>query len=267
MNVLGIDPLDYEKVSGLTFKNGDAAEIYQTLQQLGTLIATPILATSLGLKEGDTLELASPKGIKSYQVIALGTDYLNAKQATAYLSIPNLEADFQRHADVLLQIGLTQQANRESVAAAIKPMLASYPQFKVISGQQYIEENMSLLKVATIGMDVLMLFLAIPSLLGMLNSLAIGVIERTREIGMLRAVGATVRQVRVMISVKGDPLDHWHRDWHSGGAVPGLYRNHHHAGDGLSDSICFSWPSCHCYPVGGDCFWADCFRCSCKASL
>jgi putative ABC transport system permease protein len=44
-----------------------------------------------------------------------------------------------------------------------------------------------------------MVFLAIPSLIARVNTLAIGVIERMREIGMLRAVGATRRQVRTVI--------------------------------------------------------------------
>ena len=38
---------------------------------------------------------------------------------------------------------------------------------------------------------VLFRVLALPSLIALLNTLAIGVIERTREIGMLRAIGAT----------------------------------------------------------------------------
>jgi putative ABC transport system permease protein len=45
----------------------------------------------------------------------------------------------------------------------------------------------------------MMIFLAVPSLIAMVNTLAIGVIERTREIGTLRAVGATRRQVRTVI--------------------------------------------------------------------
>ena len=47
--------------------------------------------------------------------------------------------------------------------------------------------------------DALLGVLAAPSLIALLNTLAIGVIERTREIGMLRAIGATRRQVRQIV--------------------------------------------------------------------
>ncbi len=46
---------------------------------------------------------------------------------------------------------------------------------------------------------MVLVFLAVPSLVAMLNTLAIGVIERTREIGMVRAVGATRKQIRTMV--------------------------------------------------------------------
>ena len=44
--------------------------------------------------------------------------------------------------------------------------------------------------------------LAVPSLIAMLNTLAISVIERTREIGMLRAIGATQKQVARMVTAE-----------------------------------------------------------------
>ena len=49
---------------------------------------------------------------------------------------------------------------------------------------------------------VLLGVLTLPSLIALLNTLAIGVIERTREIGMLRAIGATRRQVRRTVIVE-----------------------------------------------------------------
>ena len=48
-------------------------------------------------------------------------------------------------------------------------------------------------------MSVVLSLLAAPSLLGLANALSINVIERTREIGMLRAIGARRGQVKRMI--------------------------------------------------------------------
>jgi putative ABC transport system permease protein len=75
----------------------------------------------------------------------------------------------------------------------------AYPQYRLIDGQEFIEENLAIFQQAFVGIYALVIFLAVPSLIAMVNTLAIGVIERTREIGMLRAVGATRLQVRTII--------------------------------------------------------------------
>jgi putative ABC transport system permease protein len=51
-------------------------------------------------------------------------------------------------------------------------------------------------------LSILLIALAAPGLIAMINTLAISVIERTREIGMLRAVGSTRRQIRRMIQAE-----------------------------------------------------------------
>jgi putative ABC transport system permease protein len=48
-------------------------------------------------------------------------------------------------------------------------------------------------------LNIVLSLLAAPALLGLANALSINVIERTREIGMMRAVGAKRRQIRRMI--------------------------------------------------------------------
>jgi putative ABC transport system permease protein len=50
-----------------------------------------------------------------------------------------------------------------------------------------------------IGMNIVLSLLAAPALLGLANALGINIIERTREIGMLRAIGAKKRQIKRMI--------------------------------------------------------------------
>ena len=198
VSLLGIDPATYPQVSGLTFAEGDDS-VYDTLGEGRNAIINPILATTTGADVGDEIELVTPAGILRYRVAAIGGDYLNAKITTAYISQANIAADFGREEDVLLQLNVAPGADTAAVEADIKAVLRPYPQFRLINGEEYIAENLAIFEAAFAGLVALVIFLAVPSLIAMLNTLAIGVIERTREIGMLRAVGATRGQVRNVI--------------------------------------------------------------------
>jgi putative ABC transport system permease protein len=199
VSVLGIDPLTYPHVSGLTFSAGAETTAYSDLEAGRNIILNPVLATSSGADVGDEVELITPTGPKMYRIVAVAGDYLNAKIATAYISQGNIGADFNRDEDVLIQLNLSPQANRQSVEGELKATLEAFPQFRLINGQEYIEESLTIFNASFMGLVVLVIFLAVPSLIAMINTLAIGVIERTREIGMLRAVGATRKQVRTII--------------------------------------------------------------------
>lgn len=198
VSLLGIDPATYPEVSGLTFAEGDDSA-YAELDTGRVAIINPVLSTVSGVGVGDEIELLTPLGVHRYRVAAVGGDYLNAKINTAYISHDNIAADFGRQEDVLLQLNVAAGASAAAVEADLKSILRSYPQFRLINGEEFIEENLTIFEAAFAGLIGLVLFLAIPSLIAMLNTLAIGVIERTREIGMLRAIGATRGQVRNVI--------------------------------------------------------------------
>lgn len=198
VSLLGIDPSTYPQVSGLTFTEGDESA-YDALRQGRTAILNPALAVQAGAKVGDEIELITPTGPQTYRVVGIGSDYLNAKIMTVYISHDNIAADFNRTEDVLLQANLVAGADRAAAEAGMQAAVRDFPQFRLISGQEYIEENLALFDAAFAAMYLLVIFLAVPSLIAMVNTLAIGVIERTREIGMLRAVGATRNQVRTVV--------------------------------------------------------------------
>lgn len=201
-SVMGVDPETYSQVSGLTFSSGDETSAYAALRTPRSVIINPVLATTIAAKVGDEVRLLTPNGEILYQVVAIGGDYLNAKINTAYVSQADIAADFGRTEDVLLQLNLTKTADVNTAESAIRAVIAQYPQYRLISGRVFIDENMALFDVAFSAMYAILIFLAVPSLIAMLNTLAIGVIERTREIGMLRAVGATRKQVRTTILVE-----------------------------------------------------------------
>jgi putative ABC transport system permease protein len=86
-------------------------------------------------------------------------------------------------------------ANNAKLEAALKP----YPNAKVATRQQFIDNQISGLSSVLNILYVLLALSVIVSLFGIVNTLVLTVFERTREIGMLRAIGMTRVQVRKMI--------------------------------------------------------------------
>lgn len=199
VGVLGVEPQNYRQLDLLTFSEGDPDAAYRAMENERAMIINGVLGAAAGIQPGDEVELLTPKGKQTYRVVALATDYLNAKTTTAYISQRFIEEDFGRNEDIFFHVNLAPNADRQAVESAFTGILKNYPQFKLVDGKKYVEENARLFDAVFLGMYVMAAFLAIPSLIAMVNTLAIGVIERTREIGMLRAVGAIRRQVRRMI--------------------------------------------------------------------
>jgi putative ABC transport system permease protein len=199
VELMGIDPITFPQVSGLFFSAGDEASAYKELGEGRAIIINGVMAALVGADVGDPIDLLTPNGSQTYMVVGIATDFLSAKIPTANISQANLEADFGVTQDMMFLVNLHAGADRAAVEANFKEMLSAYPQFHLVDGKAYISQNLELFKAAFSGLTAIVLFLAIPSLIAMVNTLAIGVIERTREIGMLRAIGATRAQVRTVI--------------------------------------------------------------------
>ena len=201
LSVLGIDPATFTEVSAMDFQKGNPQEAYAALANgERTIIVNGILAAQAGgLTVGNTVTLSTPQGQQDYRIVAIAGDVLNMKINTAYISQANMRADFNKTEDIFYQVNLAQGADAAAVDERLKTIVEDYPQFRLIATRQYLAEFRQQYDSIFVGMYVLLGVLSLPSLIAILNTLAIGVIERTREIGMLRAIGALRSQVRKMI--------------------------------------------------------------------
>jgi len=199
VQVIGIDPDTYLQVAAFDWNGGSSDSAVAQLRTGRWLIANGIYAAQHNLVVGQAVQLDTPNGPRTYHLAGVGNDYLNAKLSTLYTSQANLERDFNTTADLLLMANRTPGADPASTKALLDKVVANYPAFRLYESWSWRAEQLRTFNATTIIFDVLVAALALPSLLALANTLAISVLARTREIGMLRAVGATRRQVRRMV--------------------------------------------------------------------
>ena len=199
VQVVGIDPVNYPKVASFTFSEGSDSSDIPKLDKGRTMLVNGITSGQQGLTVGKRIALETPNGMKDYTVVGVATDYLNAKLSTVYISQENLEEDFNVTANVLVLANTKLGAAKPAVNAALGRLVADYPQFVLYDSDSFKATQAQIFSQSFVIFDVLIGMFALPTLLALLNTLAISVLARTREIGMLRAVGTTRGQVRGMV--------------------------------------------------------------------
>jgi putative ABC transport system permease protein len=198
IRLIGIDPLNYARIAGLSFIEGDATS-YEHVQQGDAVIINGRYASQFGVGVGDVITLEGDHGQVDVEVTAIGLDYLNMKLPTIYLEQTALTREYGVRNDVFLLVNSEPGADLEQLEKDLQTATQLYPGFGIISREGLRKSQEQVARGGTIGMNIVLALLAAPALLGLANALGINVIERTREIGMMRAVGAKRRQIRRMV--------------------------------------------------------------------
>jgi putative ABC transport system permease protein len=87
----------------------------------------------------------------------------------------------------------------DAVKAELADAAAAFPDAKVQTRKEWIDKEDAEFNQFLMLLYILLALSVIVSLFGMVNTLVLSVFERTRELGMLRAIGMTRRQVRRMV--------------------------------------------------------------------
>lgn len=158
-----------------------------------------------GIKVGDTIKVAFKNGrTAELRIAAITSDDTNVDKGAMYTNITTA-AQYVPAAKMppnVLMFATAQDGRETEAYTALKASLAQYPQYKVQNQtdfKQDLKDQVGQLLNIVYGLLALAIIVAV---LGVVNTLALSVVERTREIGLMRAIGLSRRQLRRMIRLE-----------------------------------------------------------------
>jgi putative ABC transport system permease protein len=191
--LIGIDQ-GGDEVIRLQVSAGNFAD----LARPGTVMLHEDFAADEGLGVGDTFPIEFPDGVvEDLEVVAVyGSDLLNTD---VVISLDAFEAHYEWDRDQMVIILLEEGVDPEAVRPTLEAVVADYPNADLNNAAEYVEKQGSQLDLVLNILTGMLAMAIVIALLGIANTLALSIMERKREIGLLRAVGMTRRQVRRMI--------------------------------------------------------------------
>jgi putative ABC transport system permease protein len=172
------------------------------------------VAEDEGLELGDRVPVEF--ALTGVQQLTVGLIYGENQPAGDWLlGVEAFEANYPPASQVDIQVFVktADDVQSDTALAAVEREVEGYPGSEVLDQTEYKEQQLAFVD-QMLGLVYALLALAILiALLGIGNTLALSVIERTRELGVLRAVGMTRAQLRqtirwesVMIAIQGTLL-------------------------------------------------------------
>ncbi len=198
-NVDGVDPAAITNVLGWDWEQGSD----ETLTGLADdqAVVTKQFASDHDLATGDSFEVASPSGERlELEVAGISEpdkfNALNLGQVT--VAMTTFDSAFTAERD---RFGFLEVEGGDSAGAqaALDRALQRFPTVEVQTADEFASEQSKWVDQILAIFYVLLGLAVIVSLFGIVNTMALSVVERTREIGMLKAIGMTRRQVRRMV--------------------------------------------------------------------
>ncbi|MEE4025404.1 FtsX-like permease family protein [Gordonia sp. PKS22-38] len=183
-------------------KKADPAALQQVIDGDGMLLST-VLARSLDVGVGDTLRMATPSGYRDI-IVRDTVNYISIGSGTAAMSNSLLSEWFDRPGDAYLQISTDPAADQAEIEQRLDAVAAEYElgngrEVFVHSGDEALEAAQAQAEQAGAFTVAIQWIVALAAAVALLNTLLLSVIERRRELGVLRAMGASRRFVSRMV--------------------------------------------------------------------
>jgi putative ABC transport system permease protein len=166
----------------------------------GKVLIDDAVARKKGLSAGSTLPARYPDGTSANLTVA-GVYKANSLVGSYVLdSSAGAHYDQELYAAGLVKVA--EGADTAQVRAELERTIAAYPNLTLQDRTEFIGETTRQIDQLVQFFTLLLALSVGIAVLGIVNTLALSVLERTRELGLLRAVGMSRRQVKRMVRVE-----------------------------------------------------------------
>jgi putative ABC transport system permease protein len=173
-----------------------------TLRDLtdGEAIVSDDFAAAQGLEVGDSFQLLTQTRARPRFRVVGEFDSKLGVFGKVLVTQAVMARDFRQTQDLIDFVEVEEGADAGQVQALLtKGVEVAFPIAEVLNQQELKESREDQINQLVMLVYALLVFAILISLFGIVNTLALSIHERTRELGMLRAIGMSRRQVRTMI--------------------------------------------------------------------
>ena len=193
--VTAVDPATIEQVATMEVTEGSVADLTSATD--GVLVFRD-LAVDEGWALGDEVpaEFASSGDVP---LTIVGIFDENRLVGDYVISLESYEGLYSEQLDAFVLVKGAEGVPLDEVGAAIEGAVAEFPNVQVQDQAAFREQQAGFIDQLLALVTALLLMAILIALFGIVNTLGLSIYERTRELGLLRAVGMSRRQVKRMI--------------------------------------------------------------------
>ena len=200
LTFMAVEPLAYSQVTDFVFSDNrtDTVSAISQLSNGNAIFVSSVVAEKYDIEPGDTMLLKTRRGFVDFTVAAVIVDFYN-QGMTLTGSWSDMQRLFRLDDASSIMVRVQDGFAIDEVKTRIESVFGRRYELNIISNQELKTRIDSLMGQAFSMFDMLAMIAVIVASLGVINTLTMNVLERIREIGMLRSIGFTRLQTVLMI--------------------------------------------------------------------
>jgi putative ABC transport system permease protein len=181
--------------------DGTPEEVWAAMQAGAVIVSEPY-ANRVGLpRRGGQVTLLTEQGARTFPVAGIYYDYASS-QGTVMLALPLYRELWQDTATTALALRLEDGVDPDQITQALQDALAPVQSLQVRPNQALRDEALLIFDRTFAITGALQLLATLVAFIGVLSALLSLMLDKQRELGILRAVGLTGRQLWRLVSLE-----------------------------------------------------------------